>query len=193
MFLENTVNHKEQLGWIEVICGSMFSGKTEELLRRLKRARFANQHVLIFKPQTDVRYSDKKVVSHDANEIMSTPVENATDILSKVNHADVVAIDEAQFFDDDIIAVCNQLANNGIRVIVAGLDMDFKGNPFGPMPHLMAIAEFVTKVHAICTKTGNLAHFSHRTSENDDLVFLGERTEYEPLSRAAFNKLNSHD
>lgn len=193
MFLENTVNHKEQLGWIEVICGSMFSGKTEELLRRLKRARFANQHVLIFKPQTDVRYSDKKVVSHDANEIMSTPVENATDILSKVNHADVVAIDEAQFFDDEIIAVCNQLANNGIRVIVAGLDMDFKGNPFGPMPHLMAIAEFVTKVHAICTKTGNLAHFSHRTSENDDLVLLGERTEYEPLSRAAFNKLNSHD
>ena len=193
MFLENTVNHKEQLGWIEVICGSMFSGKTEELLRRLKRARFANQHVLIFKPMTDVRYSDKKVVSHDANEIMSTPVENATDILSKVNHADVVAIDEAQFFDDDIIAVCNQLANNGIRVIVAGLDMDFKGNPFGPMPHLMAIAEFVTKVHAICTKTGNLAHFSHRTSENDDLVLLGERTEYEPLSRAAFNKLNSHD
>ena len=193
MFLETTVNHKEQLCWIEVICGSMFSGKTEELLRRLKRARFANQHVLIFKPQTDVRYSDKKVVSHDANEIMSTPVENATDILSKVNHADVVAIDEAQFFDDDIIAVCNQLANNGIRVIVAGLDMDFKGKPFGPMPHLMAIAEFVTKVHAICTKTGNLAHFSHRTSENDDLVLLGERTEYEPLSRAAFNKLNSHD
>lgn len=193
MFLENAVNHKEQLGWIEVICGSMFSGKTEELLRRLKRARFANQHVLIFKPQTDVRYSDKKVVSHDANEIMSTPVENATDILSKVNDADVVAIDEAQFFDDDIIAVCNQLANNGIRVIVAGLDMDFKGKPFGPMPHLMAIAEFVTKVHAICTKTGNLAHFSHRTSENDDLVLLGERTEYEPLSRAAFNKLNSND
>ena len=193
MFLENTVNHKEQLGWIEVICGSMFSGKTEELLRRLKRARFANQHVLIFKPQTDVRYSNKKVVSHDANEIMSTPVENATDILSKVNDADVVAIDEAQFFDDDIIAVCNQLANNGIRVIVAGLDMDFKGKPFGPMPHLMAIAEFVTKVHAICTKTGNLAHFSHRTSENDDLVLLGERTEYEPLSRAAFNKLNSND
>ena len=193
MFLENTVNHKEQLGWIEVICGSMFSGKTEELLRRLKRARFANQHVLIFKPQTDVRYSDKKVVSHDANEIMSTPVENATDILSKVKDADVVAIDEAQFFDDEIIAVCNQLANNGIRVIVAGLDMDFKGKPFGPMPHLMAVAEFVTKVHAICTKTGNLAHFSHRTSENDDLVLLGERTEYEALSRAAFNKLNSHD
>ncbi len=190
MFLENTVNHKEQLGWIEVICGSMFSGKTEELLRRLKRARFANQQVLIFKPQTDVRYSDKKVISHDANEIMSNPVETAIDILSKVNEADVVAIDEAQFFDDDIITVCNQLANNGIRVIVAGLDMDFKGKPFGPMPQLMAIAEFVTKVHAICTKTGNLAHFSHRTSENDELVLLGERNEYEPLSRAAYNKLN---
>ena len=190
MFLENTVNHKEKLGWIEVICGSMFSGKTEELLRRLKRARFANQQVLIFKPQTDVRYSDKKVISHDANEIMSTPVEKAIDILSKVKDADVVAIDEAQFFDDDIITVCNKLANNGIRVIVAGLDMDFKGKPFGPMPHLMAIAEFVTKVHAICTKTGNLAHFSHRTSENDELVLLGERNEYEPLSRAAYNKLN---
>ena len=190
MFLENTVNHKEQLGWIEVICGSMFSGTTEELLRRLKRARFANQHVLIFKPQTDVRYSDKKVVSHDANEIMSTPVENAIDILSKVSDADVVAIEEAQFFDDDIIAVSHQLANNGIRVIVAGLDMDFKGNPFGPMPHLMAVAEFVTKVHAICTKTGNLAHYSHRTAENDELVLLGERNEYEPLSRAAYFKLN---
>ena len=190
MFLENTVNHKEQLGWIEVICGSMFSGKTEELLRRLKRARFANQKVLIFKPQTDVRYSDKKVVSHDANEIVSNPVEKAQDILNQVDGVDVVAIDEAQFFDAEIIEVCNQLANNGLRVIVAGLDMDFKGNPFGPMPHLMAVAEFVTKVHAICTKTGNLAHYSHRTAENDELVLLGERNEYEPLSRAAYFKLN---
>ena len=190
MFLENTVNHKEQLGWIEVICGSMFSGKTEELLRRLKRARFANQKVMIFKPQTDVRYSDKKVVSHDANEIVSNPVEKAYDILNEVEGVDVVAIDEAQFFDADIIEVCNQLANNGLRVIVAGLDMDFKGNPFGPMPHLMAVAEFVTKVHAICTKTGNLAHYSHRTAENDELVLLGERNEYEPLSRAAYFKLN---
>ena len=190
MFLENTVNHKEQLGWIEVICGSMFSGKTEELLRRLKRARFANQKVLIFKPQTDVRYSDKKVVSHDANEIVSNPVEKAQDILNQVDGVDVVAIDEAQFFDTEIIEVCNQLANNGLRVIVAGLDMDFKGNPFGPMPHLMAVAEFVTKVHAICTKTGNLAHYSHRTAENDELVLLGERNEYEPLSRAAYFKLN---
>ena len=190
MFLENTVNHKEQLGWIEVICGSMFSGKTEELLRRLKRARFANQKVMIFKPQTDVRYSDKKVVSHDANEIVSNPVEKAQDILNQVEGVDVVAIDEAQFFDAEIIDVCNQLANNGLRVIVAGLDMDFKGNPFGPMPHLMAVAEFVTKVHAICTKTGNLAHYSHRTAENDELVLLGERNEYEPLSRAAYFKLN---
>ena len=190
MFLENTVNHKEQLGWIEVICGSMFSGKTEELLRRLKRARFANQNVLIFKPQTDVRYSDKKVVSHDANEIVSNPVEKAQDILNQVEGVDVVAIDEAQFFDAEIIDVCNKLANNGLRVIVAGLDMDFKGNPFGPMPHLMAVAEFVTKVHAICTKTGNLAHYSHRTAENDELVLLGERNEYEPLSRAAYFKLN---
>ena len=190
MFLENTVNHKEQLGWIEVICGSMFSGKTEELLRRLKRARFANQKVMIFKPQTDVRYSDKKVVSHDANEIVSNPVEKAQDILIQVEGVDVVAIDEAQFFDAEIIEVCNQLANNGLRVIVAGLDMDFKGNPFGPMPHLMAVAEFVTKVHAICTKTGNLAHYSHRTAENDELVLLGERNEYEPLSRAAYFKLN---
>ena len=190
MFLENTVNHKEQLGWIEVICGSMFSGKTEELLRRLKRARFANQKVMIFKPQTDVRYSDKKVVSHDANEIVSNPVEKAQDILNQVESVDVVAIDEAQFFDAEIIDVCNQLANNGLRVIVAGLDMDFKGNPFGPMPNLMAVAEFVTKVHAICTKTGNLAHYSHRTAENDELVLLGERNEYEPLSRAAYFKLN---
>ena len=190
MFLENTVNHKEQLGWIEVICGSMFSGKTEELLRRLKRARFANQKVMIFKPKTDVRYSDKKVVSHDANEIVSNPVEKAQDILNQVEGVDVVAIDEAQFFDAEIIEVCNQLANNGLRVIVAGLDMDFKGNPFGPMPHLMAVAEFVTKVHAICTKTGNLAHYSHRTAENDELVLLGERNEYEPLSRAAYFKLN---
>lgn len=191
MFLENTVNHKEQLGWIEVICGSMFSGKTEELIRRLKRAQFANQKVMIFKPQTDVRYSEKKVVSHDSNEITSIPVENASAILNMVEEADVVAIDEAQFFDNNIVSVCNELANKGIRVVVAGLDMDFKGNPFGPMPNLMAVAEFVTKVHAICTHTGNLAQFSHRTAENDDLVLLGERNEYEPLSRAAFYKLTN--
>tara|TARA_B100001093_G_C26836943_1_gene1018760 strand:- start:1365 stop:1955 length:591 start_codon:yes stop_codon:yes gene_type:complete len=191
MFLENTINHDEKLGWIEVICGSMFSGKTEELIRRLKRAKFANQNVIIFKPLTDVRYSDEKVVSHDANEIESVPVKNSVDILSKVEKVDVVAVDEAQFFDMSIVDVCNHLANKGIRVIVAGLDMDFKGNPFGPMPNLMAVAEFVTKVHAICTKTGNLANFSHRISENDELVLLGEKNEYEPLSRAAFNKFNN--
>ena len=189
MFLENTVNHKEQLGWIEVICGSMFSGKTEELIRRLKRAQFANQKVIIFKPITDVRYSEKKVVSHDANEISSVPVSKSEDILGLVKDVDVVAIDEAQFFDMRIVSVCNELANNGLRVVVAGLDMDFKGNPFGPMPNLMAVAEFVTKVHAICTHTGNLAHYSHRIAENDDLVLLGERKEYEPLSRAAYNKV----
>ncbi len=191
MFLENTVNHDEKLGWIEVICGSMFSGKTEELIRRLKRAKFANQNVVIFKPLTDVRYSDEKVVSHDANEIESVPVKNSVEILSQIEKVDVVAVDEAQFFDMSIVDVCNHLANKGIRVIVAGLDMDFKGNPFGPMPNLMAVAEFVTKVHAICTKTGNLANFSHRISENNELVLLGEKNEYEPLSRAAFNKVNN--
>ena len=192
MFLENSVNHQEQLGWIEVICGSMFSGKTEELIRRLKRASFANQKVIIFKPISDVRYSDKKVVSHDSNEISSVPVKVPNDILKLIDDVDVVAIDEAQFFDDSIVDVCNNLANKGLRVIVAGLDMDFKGVPFGPMPNLMAIAEFVTKVHAICTKTGNLANFSHRISENEDLVLLGERDEYEPLSRAAFFKINNN-
>jgi len=188
MFLENTVNHKEQFGWIEVICGSMFSGKTEELIRRLKRAQFARQKVEIFKPAIDVRYEDDKVVSHDANEIRSTPVPAAANIPILADSCDVVGIDEAQFFDDEIVRVCNDLANKGVRVIVAGLDMDFKGNPFGPMPNLMATAEYVTKVHAICTRTGNLAQYSYRKSTNDDLVLLGEVDEYEPLSRAAFYK-----
>ena len=152
MFLENTVNHAEQFGWIEVICGSMFSGKTEELIRRLKRAQFAKQKVEIFKPAVDIRYDDEMVVSHDANEIRSTPVPASANIRILANDVDVVGIDEAQFFDDEIVAVCNDLANRGIRVIVAGLDMDFKGNPFGPMPALMATAEYVTKVHAVCTK-----------------------------------------
>ncbi len=189
MFLENTVNHAEQFGWIEVICGSMFSGKTEELIRRLKRAKFAKQNVEIFKPAVDIRYDDEKVISHDANEIRSTPVPAAANIRLLANDVDVVGIDEAQFFDDEIVAVCNDLANRGIRVIVAGLDMDFKGNPFGPMPALMATAEYVTKVHAVCTKTGNLAHYSHRKVKNDDVVFLGETEEYEPLSRAAYYKI----
>ena len=188
MFLENTVNHTEQFGWIEVICGSMFSGKTEELIRRLKRAQFAKQRIEIFKPIVDKRYDDEMVVSHDANEIRSTPVPVASNIRLLANDVDVVGIDEAQFFDDEIVAVCNDLANRGIRVIVAGLDMDFKGNPFGPMPALMATAEYVTKVHAVCTKTGNLANYSFRKAVNEDIVFLGETQEYEPLSRAAYYK-----
>lgn len=193
MFLENTVNHKEQFGWIEVICGSMFSGKTEELIRRLKRAKFARQKVEIFKPAIDVRYDEEMVVSHDSNEIRSTPVPAAANIPILADGCDVVGIDEAQFFDDEIVRVCNDLANKGVRVIVAGLDMDFKGNPFGPMPHLMATAEYVTKVHAICTRTGNLAQYSYRKSTSDSLVLLGEVDEYEPLSRAAYYKAMLRD
>ncbi|BAO54789.1 thymidine kinase [Nonlabens marinus] len=188
MFLENTVNHEEQFGWIEVICGSMFSGKTEELIRRLKRAQFANQKIEIFKPAIDVRYDEEKVVSHDSNEIQSTPVPAAANIPLLASGCQVVGIDEAQFFDDEIVAVCNTLANKGIRVIVAGLDMDFKGNPFGPMPALMATAEYVTKVHAVCTRTGNLAQYSYRKTSNDNVVMLGEQQEYEPLSRGAYYK-----
>lgn len=188
MFLENTVNHTEQFGWIEVICGSMFSGKTEELIRRLKRAQFAKQRIEIFKPTIDVRYEQQEVVSHNNNRIRSTPVPVSSNILLLANDIDVVGIDEAQFFDDGIVAVCNDLANRGIRVIVAGLDMDFKGNPFGPMPALMATAEYVTKVHAVCTHTGNLANYSFRKAQNDQLVLLGENQEYEPLSRAAYYK-----
>jgi thymidine kinase len=193
MFLENTVNHKEQFGWIEVICGSMFSGKTEELIRRLKRAQFAKQKVEIFKPSVDVRYDDENVISHDANEIRSTPVPAAANIPILADGCDVVGIDEAQFFDDEIVRVCNDLANKGIRVIVAGLDMDFNGNPFGPMPNLMATAEYVTKVHAVCTRTGNLAQFSYRKAESKDLVLLGETNEYEPLSRAAYYKATTRE
>ncbi len=188
MFLENTVNQKEQFGWIEVICGSMFSGKTEELIRRLKRAKFARQRVEIFKPNIDLRYDENKVVSHDSNEIRSTPVPAAANIPILADNCDVVGIDEAQFFDDEIVKVCNDLANSGVRVIVAGLDMDFKGNPFGPMPALMATAEYVTKVHAVCTRTGNLAHYSYRKAKSDDLVLLGETEEYEPLSRSSYYK-----
>ena len=188
MFLENTIRGEEKFGWIEVISGSMFSGKTEELIRRLKRAQFAKQHVEIFKPTIDTRYDEDNVVSHDANEIRSTPVPAAANIPILADGCDVVGIDEAQFFDDEIVKVCNDLANQGVRVIVAGLDMDFKGNPFGPMPALMATAEYVTKVHAVCTKTGNLAHYSHRKSHNNNIVMLGETEEYEPLSRAAYYK-----
>ena len=193
MFLENTVNHKEQFGWIEVICGSMFSGKTEELIRRLKRAQFAKQRVEIFKPAVDTRYDEEKVVSHDYNEIRSTPVPAAANIPILADNCDVIGIDEAQFFDNEIVQVCNDLANRGVRVIVAGLDMDFKGNPFGPMPALMATAEYVTKVHAVCTRTGNLAQYSYRKTQNDNLVLLGETEAYEPLSRAAYFKAMQQD
>ena len=193
MFLENTVNQNEQFGWIEVICGSMFSGKTEELIRRLKRAQFAKQRIEIFKPEVDNRYDDELVTSHDQNQIRSTPVPAAANIPILASDCDVVGIDEAQFFDSEIVQVCNDLANRGIRVIVAGLDMDFKGNPFGPMPALMATAEYVTKVHAVCTKTGNLAQYSHRTSKEESLVVLGEKEVYEPLSRAAFFKARTEE
>ena len=164
----------------------MFSGKTEELIRRLKRAEFAKQRVEIFKPTVDTRYADREVVSHNQNSITSTPVEYSSAILLLADDCDVVGIDEAQFFDDGIVDVANQLANEGKRVIVAGLDMDFKGRPFGPMPNLMATAEYVTKVHAICVRTGNLANYSHRKIDSDRLVELGEVLEYEPLSRIAF-------
>lgn len=186
MFLENTINHTSQSGWIEVICGSMFSGKTEELIRRLKRAEFAKQKVEIFKPAIDIRYEEEEVVSHNQNAISATPVDSAYNILILAADCEVVGIDEAQFFDEGIVEVANKLANMGKRVIVAGLDMDFKGRPFGPMPNLMATAEYVTKVHAICVKTGNLAHYSHRKIKSEKLVELGEKDEYEPLSRAAF-------
>ncbi len=189
MFLENSINPLLQNGWIEVICGSMFSGKTEELIRRLKRAEIAKQKVEIFKPATDNRYDENDVVSHNTTSISATVVPAAANIRILADTCDVVGIDEAQFFDDGIVKVCNDLANKGIRVIVAGLDMDFKGQPFGPMPALMATAEYVTKVHAICTKTGNLAHYSHRKNNDENLVVLGESDAYEPLSRSAFNKI----
>ncbi len=175
-------------GWIEVICGSMFSGKTEELIRRLKRAQYARQTVEIFKPAVDVRYSDQEVVSHDARSIRSTPVDSAASILLMATGVDVVAIDEAQFFDDGLVDVCRRLADGGVRVIVAGLDMDYLGKPFGPMPALMATAEYVTKVHAICVRCGAPANHSHRTADGDRLVLLGETDSYEPLCRHCFNK-----
>ena len=182
MFLENTINHAKQSGWMEVICGSMFSGKTEELIRRLRRAEMAGQKVEIFKPKIDTRYDDVEVVSHNHNKIMSTPVESSNEILLLGSTCDVIGIDEAQFFDEGIVEVSNQLANNGVRVVIAGLDMDFLGRPFGPMPFLMATAEYVTKVHAICKKTGNLANYSMRISKNQDLVQLGETDSYEAVS-----------
>lgn len=178
--------YEQKPGWIEVICGSMFSGKTEELIRRLKRSLLANQKVEIFKPQIDTRYHTKNVISHDENSIRSTPVPFANEIQLLAENSQVVGIDEAQFFDEDLIEVCTKLSNSGKRVIIAGLDMDFAGKPFGPMPGLMAIAEFVTKVHAICMKCGELASYSYRLSNQKDRVLLGEQDQYEARCRNCF-------
>jgi thymidine kinase len=183
MFSENTIKS----GCVEVICGSMFSGKTEELIRRLKRAQFANQKIAIFKPTIDNRYSDVDVVSHDLHSITSTPVDSPVKMLAVPDDVQVIGIDEAQFFDERIVDVVQTLANRGVRVIIAGLDTDFLGKPFGPMPALMAIAEDVQKVHAICVRCGNLANHSHRLSASTKLVELGEKDVYEPLCRQCYN------
>ena len=185
---DNLMGEMRRPGRIEVVCGSMFSGKTEELIRRMKRAVFAHQKVEIFKPAIDTRYSDEDVVSHDSNSIRSTPVDSSASILLLSSDIDVVGIDEAQFLDDGLVDVCNQLANRGVRVIIAGLDMDVKGVPCGPIPALCAIADDVTKVHAICVKCGNLAYLSHRIVSGDKRVMLGEQTEYEPLCRECYQK-----
>ncbi len=190
MFLEQEKVKNTKKGWVEVIVGSMFSGKTEELIRRLNRARIAKLKVEIFKPAVDTRYDNEDVVSHNENAIRSTPIENAQQILLYANNVDVVGIDEAQFFDNQLADVCNLLANAGVRVVVAGLDMDFQGHPFGPIPHLMSIAEYVTKVHAICIRCGSLAHFSHRTIDNEKLVVLGETESYEPLCRQCYCEIS---
>lgn len=186
--MDNLNGERRRQGRIEVICGSMFSGKTEELIRRLKRAKFAKQRVEIFKPSIDTRYSEEDVVSHDQNAIRSTPIDSSGNILLLASNIDVVGIDEAQFLDEGLTEVCNQLANNGVRVIIAGLDMDFKGVPFGPIPALCAIADEVTKVHAICVKCGALANISHRLVANEHRVLLGEQEEYEPLCRDCYQK-----
>ena len=192
-FQENRIEGNKQKGWIEVIVGSMFSGKTEELIRRLKRAKFAKQKVEIFKPQIDTRYSEEQVVSHDANKILSTPVSSSGNILLLTSDVDVVGIDEAQFFDMGLTEVCTKLADQGVRVIVAGLDMDFRGIPFGPIPDIMACAEDVTKVHAICVKCGHLAQYTHRKTSSDKLVLLGEMDIYEPLCRRCFIEATNRD
>lgn len=186
--MENIYRETHRPGRIEVICGSMFSGKTEELIRRMKRAKFAKQKVEIFKPAIDTRYSDEDVVSHDHNAIPSTPIDASASILLLSSDIDVVGIDEAQFLDESLVDVCNQLANRGVRVIIAGLDMDFQGVPFGPIPALCAVADEVTKVHAICVKCGALAYVSHRLVKNDHRVMLGEAQEYEPLCRACYQQ-----
>jgi thymidine kinase len=187
-FIEHSGRVPGKRGSIEVITGSMFSGKTEELIRRLRRAQFAGLKVEIFKPSLDNRYSEKCIVSHDDKSIVSTPVDNAASILLLAGEVDVVGIDEAQFFDNSIVDVCNRLADSGIRVVVAGLDMDFLGNPFGPIPELLSISEYITKVHAICLRCGSLAHYSFRKSEEAQVVLLGEKDNYEPLCRVCFNE-----
>jgi thymidine kinase len=186
-FLENSGRVSGKRGTIEVITGSMFSGKTEELIRRLRRAQFAGLKVEIFKPSLDKRYSEDRVVSHDDKSIVSTPVDNASSILLLAGDVDVVGIDEAQFFDSSIVEVCNKLADNGVRIIIAGLDMDFMGNPFGPIPALLSIAEYITKVHAICMRCGSLAQYSFRKSEEEQVVVIGEKDKYEPLCRECYN------
>jgi thymidine kinase len=192
MFLENPAYNNEQFGWIEVICGSMFSGKTEELIRRIKRTEIANQKFKVFKPTIDSR-SKNYIESHDESKLESMEVKHSSEILNNVENCQVVAIDEAQFFDNGIVDVCNQLANNGIRVIVAGLDMDYLGNPFGPIPNLMAVAEYVTKVHAVCKKSGNIANYSFRKNKKKDIVVIGEKDKYEPLSRSIYFKKMKKD
>jgi len=187
MFLEQFPSSSRQNGWIEVICGSMFSGKTEELIRRMRRAEFANQAFVIFKPEIDNRYSKKKVVSHQGNDFEAIVVKSAAEILEHWKGEKVVAVDESQFFDQAIVEVCNTLANKGVRIILAGLDMDYKGVPFGPMPALLSIAEYVTKVHAICVSCGNLAQFSHRTVKESGQVLVGAVEKYKPLCRSCFN------
>jgi thymidine kinase len=186
MFIE-PINHSQQAGWIEVVCGSMFSGKTEELIRRLKRAKIANMQVAIFKPSIDIRYHAGKIVSHDDNTINATPLKDSKDILAHAEAFNVVGIDEAQFFDAEIVHVCERLANAGKRVIVAGLDMDYTGKPFGPMPALLSVANFVTKLHAVCIKCGGIASYSYRISSNTDQVVLGEKDHYEARCRNCFN------
>ena len=189
---QSGVEFNQQLGgWIEVVCGPMFSGKTEELIRRMRRAQIAGQKIEIFKPSSDIRYDNKEVVSHDKNSIPSTPIESSSNILLLADDVQVVGIDEAQFFDEGIIEVANTLANQGKRVVVAGLDLDFMGRPFGPMPHLLATAEYVTKLHAICRRTGGPAHYSFRKVAGDQTFMLGETQEYEPVSRVVYNQLNA--
>ena len=191
MFLERSINQADKVGWIEVICGSMFSGKTEELIRRIRRVKLAKQKVKVFKPKKDTRYNKKKITSHDSNTIKSKSVSSSNKIIKLSENFDVIGIDEVQFFDDGIVDVCNSLANSGKRVIVAGLDMDYKGKPFGQMPNLLAIAEYVTKVHAVCTRTGKMANYTHRIVDNDELILLGDTKKYEALSRKVYNRINN--